>query len=96
MAAASSTIPWKTRGSTCGAYRSGRGRWKWRPCAFDSRRPGSRLRGPFASRSVNAVDVKTLAVVGAGQMGAGIAQVAAQSGISVVLVDVNARSPRAS
>jgi 3-hydroxybutyryl-CoA dehydrogenase len=36
------------------------------------------------------VDVKTLAVVGAGQMGAGIAQVAAQSGISVVLIDVNA------
>ena len=35
------------------------------------------------------MDVKTLAVVGAGQMGAGIAQVAAQSGLSVVLVDVN-------
>ena len=35
------------------------------------------------------MDVKTLAVVGAGQMGAGIAQVAAQSGVSVVLVDVN-------
>jgi 3-hydroxybutyryl-CoA dehydrogenase len=35
------------------------------------------------------VDVKTLAVVGAGQMGAGIAQVAAQSGLSVVLLDVN-------
>ena len=35
------------------------------------------------------MDVKTLAVVGAGQMGAGIAQVAAQSGIEVVLVDVN-------
>jgi len=33
--------------------------------------------------------VKTLAVVGAGQMGAGIAQVAAQSGLSVVLVDLN-------
>ncbi|HET9753622.1 MAG TPA: 3-hydroxybutyryl-CoA dehydrogenase [Myxococcales bacterium] len=36
------------------------------------------------------MDVKTLAVVGAGQMGAGIAQVAAQSGLSVVLVDVSA------
>jgi len=35
------------------------------------------------------VDVKQLAVVGAGQMGAGIAQVAAQSGLQVVLVDVN-------
>jgi 3-hydroxybutyryl-CoA dehydrogenase len=34
-------------------------------------------------------DVKTLAVVGAGQMGAGIAQVAAQNGIQVVLIDVN-------
>ncbi len=34
------------------------------------------------------MDVKTLAVVGAGQMGAGIAQVAAQSGIDVVLIDV--------
>jgi 3-hydroxybutyryl-CoA dehydrogenase len=36
------------------------------------------------------VEVKTLAVVGAGQMGAGIAQVAAQSGASVVLVDLDA------
>src|SRR3954471_23701138 len=36
------------------------------------------------------MEVKTLAVVGAGQMGAGIAQVAAQSGLSVVLVDVGA------
>jgi 3-hydroxybutyryl-CoA dehydrogenase len=34
-------------------------------------------------------DVKTLAVVGAGQMGAGIAQVAAQSGINVFLIDLN-------
>ena len=34
-------------------------------------------------------DVKTLAVVGAGQMGAGIAQVAAQSGLSVVLIDMS-------
>lgn len=34
--------------------------------------------------------VKTLAVVGAGQMGAGIAQVAAQSGVTVVLVDMRA------
>ena len=34
------------------------------------------------------MDVKTLAVVGAGQMGAGIAQVAAQNGIDVVLIDV--------
>jgi 3-hydroxybutyryl-CoA dehydrogenase len=33
------------------------------------------------------VDIQKLAVVGAGQMGAGIAQVAAQSGISVVLID---------
>src|SRR4051794_3670160 len=36
------------------------------------------------------MEVKTLVVVGAGQMGAGIAQVAAQSGLSVVLVDVGA------
>src|SRR5215831_13111855 len=35
------------------------------------------------------MDVKTLAVVGAGQMGAGIAQVAAQSGVPVVLIDVS-------
>jgi 3-hydroxybutyryl-CoA dehydrogenase len=35
------------------------------------------------------VEVKTLAVVGAGQMGAGIAQVAAQSGIDVFLIDLN-------
>ena len=36
------------------------------------------------------MDVKTLAVVGAGQMGAGIAQVAAQSGIDVFLIDLDA------
>ena len=34
--------------------------------------------------------MKTLVVVGAGQMGAGIAQVAVQSGLSVVLLDVAA------
>ena len=36
------------------------------------------------------MDVKTLAVVGAGQMGAGIAQVAAQSGVEVFLIDLDA------
>ena len=35
------------------------------------------------------MDVKVLAVVGAGQMGAGIAQVAAQNGLEVLLIDVN-------
>ena len=35
------------------------------------------------------MDVKSLAVIGAGQMGGGIAQVAAQAGIQVALVDVN-------
>jgi len=35
------------------------------------------------------VDVKTVAVVGAGQMGAGIAQVGAQSGLQVLLIDVS-------
>ena len=34
------------------------------------------------------MDVKTLAVVGAGQMGAGIAQAGAQSGLHVILIDV--------
>jgi 3-hydroxybutyryl-CoA dehydrogenase len=33
--------------------------------------------------------IQTLGVVGAGQMGAGIAQVAAQSGLTVVVTDVN-------
>ena len=35
------------------------------------------------------MDVKTLAVVGAGQMGAGIAQVAAQHGLEVFLIDLD-------
>lgn len=35
------------------------------------------------------MDVKSLAVVGAGQMGGGIAQVAAQAGIRVALIDVS-------
>lgn len=35
------------------------------------------------------MDIKTLGVVGAGQMGAGIAQVAAQAGLSVICSDVN-------
>ena len=35
------------------------------------------------------MDVKTLAVVGAGQMGAGIAQAGAQSGLQVLLIDVS-------
>jgi 3-hydroxybutyryl-CoA dehydrogenase len=34
-------------------------------------------------------EIKTLGVVGAGQMGAGIAQVAAQSGLRVLLVDID-------
>jgi 3-hydroxybutyryl-CoA dehydrogenase len=36
-----------------------------------------------------ALEVKTIAVIGAGQMGAGIAQVAAQAGIDVILNDVS-------
>ncbi len=35
------------------------------------------------------MNVQTLGVVGAGQMGAGIAQVAAQAGLSVIVTDVN-------
>ena len=50
--------------------------------AFDSRSAVAYLRASMT-------DVKTLAVVGAGQMGAGIAQVAAQSGLEVFLVDLN-------
>src|SRR5205823_5418482 len=49
---------------------------------FDSRFSLAYLRASMA-------DVKTLAVVGAGQMGAGIAQVAAQSGLEVYLIDVS-------
>jgi 3-hydroxybutyryl-CoA dehydrogenase len=35
------------------------------------------------------MEVKTIGVIGAGQMGAGIAQVAAQAGLDVVLLDTN-------
>ncbi len=35
------------------------------------------------------MDVKTLGVVGAGQMGSGIAQVAAQAGIPVLMIDIS-------
>ncbi|WP_117236708.1 3-hydroxyacyl-CoA dehydrogenase family protein [Thermus sediminis] len=38
------------------------------------------------------MEVKTVGVVGAGQMGSGIAQVAAQAGYGVVLLDVNAEA----
>ena len=35
------------------------------------------------------MNVKTFGVIGAGQMGAGIAQVAAASGLSVILHDIS-------
>ena len=35
------------------------------------------------------MEIKTFGVVGAGQMGAGIAQVAAQSGLNVIMSDIN-------
>ncbi|AKU90844.1 3-hydroxybutyryl-CoA dehydrogenase [Vulgatibacter incomptus] len=41
------------------------------------------------------MEVKSLAVVGAGQMGGGIAQVAAQAGIQVALIDVNLEAAKA-
>jgi len=40
------------------------------------------------------VDVRVLGIVGAGQMGGGIAQVAAQVGIAVRLIDVDERAAR--
>ncbi|HPY21012.1 MAG TPA: 3-hydroxyacyl-CoA dehydrogenase NAD-binding domain-containing protein, partial [Polyangiaceae bacterium] len=38
---------------------------------------------------MNASDVKVFGVIGAGQMGSGIAQVAAAHGFKVLLLDVN-------
>jgi 3-hydroxybutyryl-CoA dehydrogenase len=46
----------------------------------------------FCGREMRtAMDIKTFAVVGAGQMGSGIAQVAAMSGLRVVLNDIEER-----
>src|SRR5689334_23961585 len=39
-------------------------------------------------------EVRVLGIVGAGQMGGGIAQVAAQVGIAVLLIDVDDRAAR--
>jgi 3-hydroxyacyl-CoA dehydrogenase len=36
------------------------------------------------------MEIKTLGVIGAGQMGAGIAQVAAMSGLDVIMNDIKA------
>ncbi|MBC7370416.1 MAG: 3-hydroxybutyryl-CoA dehydrogenase [Bdellovibrionaceae bacterium] len=41
---------------------------------------------------MNISDIRTLGVIGAGQMGNGIAQVAAQFGLNVLMVDVSAQS----
>ena len=40
------------------------------------------------------MDIQRMAVVGAGQMGSGIAQVAAQAGVSVLLTDASAELAR--
>lgn len=46
----------------------------------------------LSSTASRARDVKTLTVIGAGSMGSGIAQVAAQAGIKVTISDVNERA----
>src|SRR5438477_9273141 len=56
-----------------------------RPCASAAARPW-----PSSSRG-SMTEIRKLGVVGAGQMGAGIAQVAAQAGIEVVLADASAQ-----
>jgi 3-hydroxyacyl-CoA dehydrogenase len=40
------------------------------------------------------MEIKTIGVVGAGQMGAGIAQVAAAVGVTVLLADIDLSPPR--
>src|SRR5262249_22157679 len=46
-----------------------------------------RRRGDRSAGGANLVDVKTIGVIGTGQMGAGIAQGAAQAGLDVVMLD---------
>src|SRR5262249_40051869 len=49
-----------------------------------------RRRGDRAARGARLMEVRSLGVIGAGQMGSGIAQVAAQAGVDVILLDANA------
>jgi 3-hydroxybutyryl-CoA dehydrogenase len=56
-----------------------------RPCCSSARRAGE----PKGNeKEAERVELKTIAVIGAGQMGAGIAQVAAQTGYQVIMRDI--------
>ncbi|MCE2494859.1 MAG: hypothetical protein J4F40_20100, partial [Alphaproteobacteria bacterium] len=64
----------------------------WRTCSTccpNSRRSWRRLASDDAGKGVTAAEIRKIGVIGAGQMGNGIAHVSALAGYDVILNDIN-------